>query len=115
MEISPKDPKIICKIKRLIQNILKGESSSMSMFNDIDWTVKGNSKICISDSKQVKNYAKRFPRGHWSFFGPGDEEKQSRTYTYKPTKSIIAGWGRQENPPSSAKNRVQQFKKREIV
>ena len=26
----------------------------MSMFNDIDWTCKGNSEICFSNSEQVK-------------------------------------------------------------
>ena len=34
-----------------------------------------NSEKCISNSHQVKNYAKRFSRGHWSFLGPGDEQK----------------------------------------
>ena len=39
----------------------------MSMFNDIEWTKKGNSERCISNSEQVKKYAKRFSRGHWTF------------------------------------------------
>ena len=48
----------------------------MSMFNDIDWTRKGNDEICISNSqKNVKDYAKRFLQGHSTFFGPGDEKK----------------------------------------
>ena len=47
----------------------------MSMFNDIDWTRKGNDGICISNSEKVKEYAKRFLQGHWEFLGPGDEKK----------------------------------------
>ena len=55
----------------------------MSMSNDIDWT-KENSKVCLSNSEKVKNYAKRFQRGHRSLLGPGDEEKWYGTHTYKP-------------------------------
>ena len=32
----------------------------MSMFNDIEWTRKGNEEICISNSKEVDMNAKRF-------------------------------------------------------
>ena len=44
----------------------------MSMLNDIDWTMNGNSIECISNSKQVSDYAKEFQRGHWSLFGLGN-------------------------------------------
>ena len=54
----------------------------MPMLNDIDWTEKENLKECLLNSEEVKDYAKRFPRGHWSFIGPG-EEKWSGTHTYK--------------------------------
>ena len=47
----------------------------MSIFNDIDWTSKGNDGICISFSEKVKEYAKRFSQGHWTFVGPGYEKK----------------------------------------
>ena len=47
----------------------------ISMFNDIEWTKSGKSEQCISNSEKVKNYAKRFSRGRWAFFGPGDEKK----------------------------------------
>ena len=56
----------------------------MSMFNDIDWTKRGNSERCISNSEQAKNYAERFPRGHWSFLGPGDEKKWYGTPSNTP-------------------------------
>ena len=38
-----------------------------SMFNDIEWTRKGNDGICI--------WPKRFTQGHWTFLGPGGEKK----------------------------------------
>ena len=47
----------------------------MSMFNDIDWTTKGNDGICISNSDFVKKYAKRFSQGHWTFLGLGDADR----------------------------------------
>ena len=47
----------------------------VSMFNDIEWTKRGNPEQFISNSEQVKNYAKRFPRRHLKFLGPGDEKK----------------------------------------
>ena len=46
----------------------------MSMFNDIDWTRRGNSEQCISNSEQVKIYAKKFTQGHRTFLGPGSEK-----------------------------------------
>ena len=46
----------------------------MSMFNDIDWTKKGNSND-FSDSVNVSDYAKRFQKGHCPLLGPDDEEK----------------------------------------
>ena len=37
----------------------------------------------ISNSKQVSDYAKEFPRRHWSFLGPGNEE-MVWTYAHEP-------------------------------
>ena len=39
----------------------------MPMFNDIVWDAKGNDALCVNNSKTMKQYAERFPRGHWSF------------------------------------------------
>ena len=39
----------------------------VSVFNDIDWTRKGNDGICISNSEKVMKYSKRFSQGHWTF------------------------------------------------
>ena len=47
----------------------------MSMYNDIFWTKDGKLKMYVSNSKEVEAYAKRFPKGHWSFLRPGTEEK----------------------------------------
>ena len=45
----------------------------MSMFNDIKW--KKNDENCISNAEKVKNYAKSFLPGHWTFLGPGLEKR----------------------------------------
>ena len=61
--------------QRIDSEHFEGRIIFMSMFNDVGWTKKENSETGISNSEQVKNYAKRFPRGRWSFLSPGDEEK----------------------------------------
>ena len=38
----------------------------MSMFNDIVWDEKGIDELCVNNSKTIKEYAERFPRGPWS-------------------------------------------------
>ena len=57
------------------QNIEPGQFEDriifLSLFNNIEWTKKGNSEKCISNSEKVKNKAERFSRGHWTFPGPG--------------------------------------------
>ena len=37
--------------------------------------------------KKVKNYADRFPRGHWSFLGPREEDTWCGTHTHKLERS----------------------------
>ena len=56
----------------------------MSMFNDIDWTRKGNEGICIANSEKVKKYAKRFSPGHCTFLVPADEKKLYGIHLYTP-------------------------------
>ena len=53
----------------------------MSMFNDIVWEKKGMKKNVKSNACEVANYARRFPRGHWSFLGPGSEKKWYGTFS----------------------------------
>ena len=54
----------------------------MPMYNDIVW--RNKKSLCIANSASVSNYAKRFPQGHWSFLGPGTQEKWYGSHTYKP-------------------------------
>ena len=56
----------------------------MSMFNDIDWTRTGNSEQCFSNSEHVKNYAKKFTQGDWTFLWPGSEKKWYGKPNYLP-------------------------------
>ena len=51
----------------------------VSMFNDIDWTKKGNFDVCVSNVREVSDYAKEFQRGHRSCVGPDDQRKDQRT------------------------------------
>ena len=41
-------------------------------------------KFCMSNSSDVAAYARRFSIGHWSFLGPGTEEKWYGTHICKP-------------------------------
>ena len=61
----------------------------MSMFIDIVWDAKGTEELCENNSKRVEEYAQRFPRGHWSFLGPGSEKKWYATYNCKPNGSWV--------------------------
>ena len=54
------------------QENFTGRIIFMSMFKDIVWDAKGNDELCVHTSKT------RFPRGHWSFLGPGSEKEVVR-------------------------------------
>ena len=64
----------------------------MSMFNDIDWTKRGNTETCISNTGQFKNCAKQFSQGHRTFLSPGYENKWygNLSYTHEGTWDSIA-------------------------
>ena len=47
----------------------------MSMYNDITWGEKRNTERCEYNSKTIADYARKFPRGRWSFLAPGSEKK----------------------------------------
>ena len=55
--------------------IFTGRILFMSMFNDISCDRKGNKEECLANARVVKELAKRFGVGQWSFFGPGSEKK----------------------------------------
>ena len=63
----------------------QGRITFMSMFNDIKWGTKDNETECIANSTLVSLFAKSFPAGRWSFFGPG-EKKWYSTHEYKPQR-----------------------------
>ena len=58
-----------------------------SMFNDIVWDAKGNDESCENNSKTIEQYARRFPRGHWSFQGPGSERSGTELTIENPDGS----------------------------
>ena len=62
----------------------QGRIIFMSMFSDMIWVNKDNEKDCIANFTLVSLFAKRFPAGHWSFFGPGLETKWYSTYNERP-------------------------------
>ena len=70
------------------------------MLSDIVWDAKGHDELCVNNSKTIKEYAKRFPRGHWSSLGPGSEKKWYGIYDGKPDVS----WNR------TAEKMLQNFK-----
>ena len=55
----------------------------MSMYNDTTWREKGNTERCEYNSQTVAEYARKFPRGHWSFLGLGSDKKWYGTCTDK--------------------------------
>ena len=61
--------------------------------------ISKNDDNCISNSEKVKNYAMKFPQGHWTFLGSGSEEKWYGSSSYAQK-----GWD------STANKMVQQFK-----
>ena len=69
---SSRDPESL-ETKNIKQEDFKDRILFMSMFNDIDW--KKNDEHCISHAEEVRNYPMKFMHGHWTFLGPGSEEK----------------------------------------
>ena len=62
----------------------KGRVIFTSMFNDISWGSEDNERECNANADLVSIYARRFPAGRWSFFGPGSEKKWYSTHDSKP-------------------------------
>ena len=69
------------EVKRLLLRLdetpkdFTGRFIFMSMFNDISCGSKDNEKERLANARLVSLYAKRFPKGQWSFIGPGSEKK----------------------------------------
>ena len=56
------------------------------MFDDIDWSKGKNDENCISNAEKVNNYAMKFSKGHWTFVGPGSEDKWYVSSSYAQKK-----------------------------
>ena len=56
----------------------------MSMFNDISWGSEDNERECTANVTLLTLFAKRFPPGRWSFFGPRSKKKWYPFYIDRP-------------------------------
>ena len=65
----------------------KDRITFMPVYNDITWGAKGSTDLCEYNSQTVANYARRFPRGHWSFLEPGTEKEWYGSYPGRPVGS----------------------------
>ena len=57
----------------------------MPMYNDIAWQEKGNTERCEYNSQTVANYARKFPRGHWSSCGLDQKRNGAEPTLTNPT------------------------------
>ena len=64
----------------------EGRIIFVSMFDDIMWGENDNTEESALNAKEVSKYARRFPRGHWSFLGPGQEKTWYKTCSDKPNR-----------------------------
>ena len=81
---SSKDPRRSERSKHEARTILKEESSSCRCSTILIGQGKGKFFRLCSTSEKGRDYAKRFPRGHWSFLCPAEENTWYETHTYKP-------------------------------
>ena len=51
------------------QRTSQAGSSSCQCLMTLYGDAKGSDDLCENNSKTIKKYAERFPRGHWSFLG----------------------------------------------
>ena len=62
----------------------------MSMYNDIDWTMKNINDTCLQNPSRVSEYARSFPMGRWTFLGPENEMSGTgHTHTNRTANGII--------------------------
>ena len=69
---------LVREVQKFMSNMgepdqFRGRIIFMSMFNDIIWGNKDNETECTANSTLMSLFAKRFPAGRWSLFGPGSE------------------------------------------
>ena len=76
----------------------KAGSSSRQCLTTLCRIQKEMNESCENNSKTIEQFARRFPRSHWSFLGPGSEKKWNGTYDQKTDGSwdrklpITCGW-----------------------
>ena len=61
----------------------------ISVRNNIDWTAKDNVSRCGENSSQVSDYALKFLTGHWTFLGPGEEDKPYGDWNSTTEKMMV--------------------------
>ena len=66
-------------VKQDLKNLKIGSSSCLCSTTSIG---------CFSNSELVRDYAKRFPLGHWCFLSPGEKEQWYGTHNYKPEGTV---------------------------
>ena len=74
LQLSEEVKRLLLRLDETPENFT-GRIIFMSMFNDISCGSKDNEQECLANAKLVSLYAKRFPKGQWSFIGPGSEKK----------------------------------------
>ena len=77
------------QIQKIVEDRLVNQSSSMAGSSSCQcsttlYVEKKEMQRNVKNSRAVTNYARRFPRGHWSFLGPGSEKKWCGRCSDKP-------------------------------
>ena len=75
--------KMMAELRCALEQFI-GRNIFMSMYHDMKWRTQGNHENCTANSMNIAAYAKKFPRGCWSFLGPGCEKKWYGTHVSKP-------------------------------
>ena len=65
----------------------KAGSSSCQCTTTLNGKQKETNNNVNAIHRQLRNYARGFPRGHWSFLGLGSEKNWCGTYTDRPDGS----------------------------
>ena len=68
------------RFKRWWHNYSANQSTSKTGSSSCQGTIER----CEHNPQLVSNYARKIPRGRWSFLGPGSEKKWYGTYTDRP-------------------------------
>ena len=74
LQLSEEVKRLLLRLDETPENFTK-RIIFMSMFNDISCGSKDNEQECLANARLVSLYAKRSPKGQWSFIGPGSEKK----------------------------------------